>query len=473
MPSFDFVLSARYRLIGPLGEGGMATVYRGRDLRLNREVAVKILREDLTRDPTFLHRFRQEAQFVASLSHPNIVPVYDVGEEDGTHFIVMEYVRGRTLHEALDAGGPMSPDRASAVALQVLDALAYAHAQGIIHRDVKPHNILLTPDGTARLADFGIAHLADGSTTRTAAILGSAQYLSPEQSRGEEASERSDIYASGIVLYEMLAGAPPFDGPNALAIANQHLNATPPRLRDHVAVHPALEAAVMRALAKSPDDRFDGAAQFADTLRHSFSTGAQTTVQPLAVATETTILPLVVKPGREETTEEHALELARSGARPARIEIRRSARKIYMIGFLCAIVIGAIAYALDRPPALHRLPHYPSAYYGLVPAALLVLLAIGWMNTRSWLYTMDNNAAVVQWGLIGHHRFGVPIRFITTLELKQSAIDRILGVGMVQMTARDQHGEERQIILEDLAHPRDVYEELMEQLSRVSRPRSS
>src|SRR5579859_7703286 len=263
MPSFEFVLAGRYKLVAPLGEGGMAAVYRGRDLRLNREVAIKILHDDLTRDRAYLARFEREAQTVASLSHPNIVPVYDVGEDGTTRFIVMEYVRGKTLRDSIELQGLIPPDRAVAVLLPVLDALGYAHAQGLIHRDVKPQNILIATDGTPRLADFGIAHLADGSATRTAAILGSAQYLSPEQSRGEEASPRSDLYACGIVLYEMLTGKPPFEGPNALAIAHQHLHAVPPRIGGTG----NMGGIVARALEKDPEARFQSAHEFAQALR--------------------------------------------------------------------------------------------------------------------------------------------------------------------------------------------------------------
>jgi serine/threonine protein kinase len=464
MPPFDFVLAGRYRLIGPLGEGGMAAVYRGRDLRLNREVAIKILREDLTRDPGFLQRFEREAQFVASLSHPNIVPVYDVGEEEGSHFIVMEYVRGRTLLEVLEAAGALPPDRACSIMLQVLEALTCAHSQGLIHRDVKPANILLTSDGTARLADFGIAYLTDGSTTRTAAILGSAQYLSPEQSRGDEATERSDIYACGVVLYEMLTGAPPFDGPNALAIANQHLNDPPTPLHNTTApVDALLEGTVMQALAKRPEDRFADTAAFAAALRGAGPSTALTAPQPLIdVDGLTGGQPLVPFEGSEESPEEER-------HREPKLEVRRSARKLYITGAAFAVVLGAAAYVAGRVPSGHSLPAYPSAAYALIPGLILLLLALAWMNTRSWLYTMDGNAAVVHWGLVGHHRFGVPVRFITTLELKQSLLERVLGIGTVEMTARDQHGEERKMVLEDLAHPRQVYEELMEHLGKTSR----
>jgi tRNA A-37 threonylcarbamoyl transferase component Bud32/membrane protein YdbS with pleckstrin-like domain len=475
MPAFDFVLGGRYRLVGPLGEGGMATVYRGRDLRLNREVAIKVLRDDLTRDPVFLRRFRQEAQLVASLSHPHIVPVYDVGEEDASHYIVMEYIRGRTLHELLEIGGPLPPQRAQAIGLQVLDALSYAHGQGLVHRDVKPYNILLTTDGTARLADFGIAHLVDGGMTRTAAILGSAHYLSPEQSRGEDATERSDLYACAVVLYEMLAGSPPFTGPNALAVAHQHLHATPPAFASERGVPPALASLIMRGLSKDPSNRFASAQEFAQALERVPLDPGVTTVAPLVPIDETSSHPLVraeTAPRRPQDTEIHAHDDVE------RIEIRRSARKLALIGVVCAAVLGAVAYALQASSGTQRLPHlahipaYPSAPYAAVPGLLLLLLCVAWINVRAWRYTMDSNAAVVHWGLVGHHRFGVPVRFVTAIELKQSPIDRVLGVGTLQMTARDQHGEERQIVLVDVAHPRDRYEELVRGFGALRTSRS-
>lgn len=449
----------------------MAAVYRGRDLRLDREVAIKVLREELTRDPGFLQRFKREAQLVASLSHPNIVPVYDVGEEGGTHFIVMEYIKGRTLREAIEIGGPLQPGRACAIACQVLQALAFAHDSGIIHRDVKPHNILLTPDGTARLADFGIAHLADGSTTRTAAILGSAHYLSPEQSAGEEATVRSDLYAAGIVLYEMLSGEPPFNGSNALAIAHMHLHAPPPPLHRSVAPE-ALSHVLAQALAKAPDERFPDAQAFIRALRAAEPETGATAVQPLAGGGHaTSVQPLAGRSGTSVQPPAPAEREERTVAPRAesRLEIRRSARKVVIAGILLSLLVAVLAYMLGAPGVGTRLPNYPSPEYGLAPIALLVLLALAWKNARSWLYTMDGNAAVVHWGLFGHHRFGVPVRYITTLELKQSPIDRVLRIGTVELTARDQHGRERHVVLEDLAHPRQTYEALMEHLAQTSR----
>lgn len=462
MPAFDFVLAGRYRLVAPLGEGGMAAVYRGRDLRLNREVAVKVMHDDLNRDPEFLTRFHREAQFVASLSHPNIVPVYDVGDERGTHFIVMEYIRGRTLKELLDRDGPLSWARSVDIMTRVLDALGRAHAQGLIHRDVKPQNILITQDGTPRLADFGIARLADGSTTRTAAILGSAHYLSPEQARGEEASVQSDLYACGVVLYEMLAGRPPFDGANALAIANLHLSASPPSLRRDLSDLPAaIDAAVSRALAKEPSERFGDAAAFAAAIQISNPDSAGTAIQPIdAGRTEVAQVPAVPDPAP-------AQPVARRAARA--LVVRRSPRKTYALAAALLVILAAAAYAATLSVAGRSLPAYPSAPYLLAPGLVLLGVLASWLYARSWVYTMDDDAAVVQWGLFGHRRFGVPLRQVATLELRQSAIDRVLGVGTVEVCAKDQHGEERRLVMEDLPRPRQTYEDLMRLLGQAMR----
>lgn len=457
MPAFEFVLAGRYKLAAPLGEGGMAAVYRGRDLRLNREVAIKVLHDELTHDPEFLSRFQREAQLVASLSHPSIVPVYDVGEERGTHFIVMEYVRGRTLKETIELEGRLPVERAVGIIQRVLDALGYAHGRGLIHRDVKPQNILLTTDGPPRLADFGIARLVDGSTTRTAAILGSAQYLSPEQSRGDDATPQSDIYACGIVLYEMLAGHPPFEGPNALAIAHQHLHTDAAPLRSSVPdIDHQLERAVMRALSKSPEERFDDAHEFAQALGWAQPTGHETAIQPLHDGNQT------------EKEGLPPFELMREDA-PARMVVRRSARKMYLLLTFLASLVASAAYAASL--ASQALPAYPSIPYALLPAACAAFALVSWFNTRSWVYSMDANAAVVQWGLVGHHRFGVPLRQIVALELKQSLVDRVLHVGTVELCARDQHGTERRLVMVDLPNPRGTYEELLQMLSRAARHR--
>jgi len=398
------------------------------------------------------------------------VPVYDVGEESGTRYIVMEYVRGRTLKESIESGGPLPVDRAVDILLCVLDALSYAHERGLIHRDVKPQNILLTPSGDARLADFGIAHLVDSSSTRTAAILGSAHYLSPEQARGEEATPASDVYACGIVLFESLSGGPPFDGPNALAITNKHLHSPAPSIREgRPDVPPALAAAIERALAKEPSKRFRDAAAFAASLRpESVADAGATITHPLDPQRTQAISGAATQVLAHPITSD-------SGARPVsraapEILLRRSARKVASSAIILALLLGCLADLARFPVSGHQLPGYPgNPLYAAIPAVLVLVLVLYWLHVRSWSYRMDGNAAVLQWGLLTHHRFGVPVRSITTLELQQSPIDRILRVGTIQLSARDQHGTERRLVLEDLPHPRESYEELLRFLGRTLR----
>src|SRR5213595_3874233 len=228
------LLGGRYELDGIVGRGGMAEVYRARDLRLDRIVAVKTLREDLARDQTFQARFRREAQSAASLNHPSIVAVYDTGEETAggaaAPYIVMEYVEGRTLRQVLEAEGRLMPQRALELTAQVCAALDQAHRAGIVHRDVKPGNVMLTPSGDVKVMDFGIARAVTGTgatMTQTAAVIGTAHYLSPEQARGEHVDARSDVYSTGCLLYELLTGGPPFSGDSAVAVAYQHVREDP------------------------------------------------------------------------------------------------------------------------------------------------------------------------------------------------------------------------------------------------------
>ena len=224
------VLGERYEIGGVLGRGGMAEVHRGRDLRLGREVAVKVLRSDLARDPSFQVRFRREAQAAASLNHPAIVAVYDTGEDrtttGATPYIVMEYVEGETLRDVIRREGHLSAERAMSLAADICGALDFSHRNGIVHRDVKPGNVMITPQGTVKVMDFGIARAVSDSAatmTSTAAVIGTAQYLSPEQARGESVDARSDVYSMGCLLYELVTGAPPFSGDSPVAVAYQHV----------------------------------------------------------------------------------------------------------------------------------------------------------------------------------------------------------------------------------------------------------
>jgi len=264
-------IGGRYRLDAPLGEGGMATLWRALDQQLDREVAVKILRPQYSADPGFAGRFRQEARSAASLSHPNIVSVYDYGTDpDGeTQFIVMELVNGRDLASILRERGRVSVNDAVQVAIGVASALEAAHRRGIVHRDVKPGNILITNEGDVKVTDFGIARaVSEASMTVTGTTLGSVHYFSPEQARGDEVTGRSDVYALGIVLYEMLTGRRPFEGESAAGVALKRLTEDPPRpMIAGQPLPPGLEAILRRALERDPARRFPDAGSFAEAMR--------------------------------------------------------------------------------------------------------------------------------------------------------------------------------------------------------------
>ncbi|MGW5050854.1 Stk1 family PASTA domain-containing Ser/Thr kinase [Actinokineospora sp. NPDC004072] len=263
------LLSNRYEIGETLGYGGMSEVHRGRDVRLGREVAVKVLRADLARDPQFQERFRREAQNAAALNHPAIVAVYDTGEtltEQGPlPYIVMEYVDGRTLRDIVKTEGPLSGQRAMEIMADVCAALDFSHRHGIVHRDVKPANIMINRSGAVKVMDFGIARaVADGqaAVTQTAAVIGTAQYLSPEQARGEAVDARSDVYATGCVLFELLTGEPPFTGDSPVAVAYQHVREDPrPPSQLNPRVSPQLDAIVLKAMSKGAANRYQSAAE--------------------------------------------------------------------------------------------------------------------------------------------------------------------------------------------------------------------
>ncbi|HEY5024640.1 MAG TPA: Stk1 family PASTA domain-containing Ser/Thr kinase [Acidimicrobiales bacterium] len=253
------VLSGRYELSHLVARGGMAEVYRARDQLLDRPVALKVLFPELSVDRSFVERFRREAQAAANLSHPNIVPVFDWGEDNGTYFIVMEFVDGRALSSILRTAGPLHPDRAAEIAADVAGALAYAHRHGVVHRDVKPGNVLITEEGTIKVTDFGIARAVntEESLTQTGAVMGTATYFSPEQAEGMGVDSRSDIYSLGVVIFEMVTGRPPFLGDTPVAVASKHVREHPPAPREiNPGVPPDLEAIILKCLAKSPDHRY-------------------------------------------------------------------------------------------------------------------------------------------------------------------------------------------------------------------------
>ena len=296
-------LGERYELGEVIGRGGMAEVHEGKDLRLGRRVAVKILRPDLARDPSFQARFRREAQSAASLNHPNVVAVYDTGEDvlgsaegdtgEVVPYIVMEFVDGMTLRQLLTSGRRLLPERTLEITSGTLAALDYSHRHGIVHRDIKPANVMLTRGGDVKVMDFGIARaLADSGQTMTqqSAVLGTAHYLSPEQARGEIVDSRSDIYSTGCLLYELLTGRPPFTGESPVSIAYQHVSEQPvPPSQLDPSVTPQVDTIVLTALAKRPEDRYQTAAEMRADVERAIA-GMPVTAPVPVVSTDTAVM---------------------------------------------------------------------------------------------------------------------------------------------------------------------------------------
>jgi eukaryotic-like serine/threonine-protein kinase len=263
------LIAERYELEELVGTGGMSSVYRAHDRLLERAVALKVLHEQYTGDGDYVERFRREARSVAQLSHPNIVTVIDRGVQDGRQFIVFEYVAGENLKSLVEREGPLPEREAIELALQIARALGFAHEHGLVHRDVKPQNVLLNGDGAAKVTDFGIARLLDvhSGLTQTGTVMGTSDYIAPEQARGRPVDAQSDVYSLGAVLYELLTGEVPFPGDNFVAVAMRHINEPPPSVRERrPELSPRLDAAIRRAMAKDPRDRFASMEDFCSEL---------------------------------------------------------------------------------------------------------------------------------------------------------------------------------------------------------------
>jgi eukaryotic-like serine/threonine-protein kinase len=336
------VFSNRYEIQRGIARGGMAEVYLARDQLLDRPVAVKVLFPEYARDPSFVERFRREAQSAAGLNHPNIVAIYDWGQERGTYFIVMEYVRGRSLREVVHVNGAFSARRTAEIGAEIAGALEFAHRNGVVHRDVKPGNVLLTGDGDVKVTDFGIARAgASDALTQTGAVMGTASYFSPEQAQGLDVDGRSDVYSLGVVLYEMATGVPPFTGESPVAVAYKHVRENPAKPSVHAPdLPPDLERIILTAMAKDPDSRY----QTADELRTDllrFVRGQSPLGGPVTgvVADETAAA------GVAPTQVAHAPTPGVDHAKEARRKrIGAIVAGLLGVGLIAAVIIGLVAF---------------------------------------------------------------------------------------------------------------------------------
>ncbi|GAA3860429.1 Stk1 family PASTA domain-containing Ser/Thr kinase [Saccharothrix violaceirubra] len=354
------LLSNRYELGETLGYGGMSEVHKGRDVRLGRDVAIKVLRADLARDTQFQERFRREAQNSAALNHPAIVAVYDTGETQTDYgplpYIVMEFVDGRTLRDLVKTQGPLAGKRAMEIMADVSAALDFSHRHGIVHRDVKPANVMITRSGAVKVMDFGIAravHDGQAAVTQTAAVIGTAQYLSPEQARGEAVDGRSDVYASGCVLFELLTGEPPFTGDSPVAVAYQHVREDPkPPSALNPKVTPALDAIVLKAMAKGPANRYQSAAELRADLVRVLSGQRPSAPAVMTAEDRTAVMNQTSSPRTEvQSGGRHRPSAVReepSGYDPLDdedLERRARRRKALIVGLVVLLCIAVLAMA--------------------------------------------------------------------------------------------------------------------------------
>jgi eukaryotic-like serine/threonine-protein kinase len=340
------LVDGRYRILRRIGSGGMADVYCAEDSHLGRQVAIKVLHRRFAQDQEFVERFRREAKSAAGLNHPNVVGVFDRGEHEGTYYIAMEFLTGRTLKDIVTAEAPLPQERVIDIGTQILEAAGFAHRHGVIHRDFKPHNVIVDELGHAKVTDFGIARAGASEMTETGSIMGTAQYLSPEQAQGHAVTATSDIYSIGVMLYEMLAGRLPFEGDSAVAVALKHLSEQPPPISQwRPDVHPALEAVVMAALAKDPAQRWQSAEDLAAALEaaraqiESGNNGGQDTAAFAPI-------PMPADDATAATQVAGAPEPVLAPVASPDVERRERRWPWYAIGLLTLALIAALLYVV-------------------------------------------------------------------------------------------------------------------------------
>ncbi|HKR50925.1 MAG TPA: Stk1 family PASTA domain-containing Ser/Thr kinase [Pseudonocardiaceae bacterium] len=456
------LLSERYELGETLGYGGMSEVHRGRDVRLDRDVAVKVLRADLARDPQFQHRFRREAQNAAALNHPAIVAVYDTGETASEYgplpYIVMEFVDGRTLRDIVKTEGPMDEQRAMETMADICAALDFSHRNGIIHRDVKPANVMITTAGAVKVMDFGIARaLADGQgVTQTAAVIGTAQYLSPEQARGEMVDARSDVYAAGCVLYELITGDPPFTGDSPVAVAYQHVREDPtPPSHQNPDVSAAMDAVVLKAMSKNPANRYQSAAEMRSDLVRVLS--GQRQLAPMVMTDADRTVMLDAGPTASISPRAGRRRADPGGGPP---EERRSGRGLWVlttvvVSALVALLLLLFTDLLDGGPTPIALPNVVGQP---VVNAEQQLNADGFQTERRLVESLPQDLdRVVSMSPAGEALPRATIRLDVGTGPAEVEVPNLLGLDRVQAQASLQHvglvlsPDQRQQVVQDEA----------------------